>query len=228
VIVGAALSSNPADYEALTELVGQTEENTGDKPLEVLGDSGFSFYENLQYLEQKGIEGYIPDQGMESLRKGSRRHYEFHRSRFRYDKAEDCYICPMGKPFPYRGLLRREGKPDVRIYRGTECGGCEQREESTKAAYRTMSLDPREYLMEKMRVRLESTEGRTKYGKRKWMVEPVFGDMKQNRNMRGVWLRGRLKARGEFLIMCIAHNLKKIARYLTKAGNGPILLPVAT
>ena len=35
VIVGAALSSNPADYEALTELVGQTEENTGDKPLEV-------------------------------------------------------------------------------------------------------------------------------------------------------------------------------------------------
>ncbi len=228
VIVAATLSSNPADYEALTELVGQTEENTGDKPLEVLGDSGFSSYENLQYLEEKGIEGYIPDQGMESLRKGSRRHHEFHRSGFRYDKAKDCYICPMGKPLPYRGLLRREGKPDIRIYRGTECAGCEQRGKCTKAADRSISLDPREYLMEKMRVRLESTEGRTKYGKRKWMVEPVFGDMKQNRNMRGVWLRGRLKARGEFLIMCIAHNLKKIARYLTKAGNGPILLPVAT
>ena len=42
-------------------------------------------------------------------------------------------------------------------------------------------------------------EGRAKYGKRKWMVEPVFGDMKQNRNYRGLLLRGELKALGEFL-----------------------------
>jgi len=228
VIVAATLSNNPADYEALKELVEQTKESTGDKPSEVLGDSGFSSYENLEYLEEEEIEGYIPDQGMESLRKGSRRHHEFHRSRFRYDKAGDCYICPMGKPLPYRGLLRREGKPDIRIYRGAGCAGCKQRGECTKAASRTISWDPREYLMEKMRVRLESTEGRTKYGKRKWMVEPVFGDMKQNRNYRGLLLRGQMRAMGEFLIMCIAHNLRKIARYFTEAGNGPILPSVAT
>lgn len=227
VIVAATLSDNPADYEALEELVEQMEENTGDKPLEVLGDSGFSSYENLEYLEGKGIEGYMPDQGMESLRKGSRRHQEFHRSRFRYDKTEDCYICPMGKPLPYRGLLRREGKPDIRIYRGTGCAGCERRGECTKAAYRTISLDPREYLMEKMRVRLETQEGKKKYGKRKWMVEPVFGDMKQNRNYRGVLLRGKMKAMGEFLIMCIAHNLRKIATYLTEAENGVRFQPIA-
>ena len=227
VIVAAALSDNPADDEALEELVEQTEENTGDKPLEVLGDSGFSSYENLEYLEGKGIEGYMPDQGMESLRKGSRRHQEFHRSRFRYDKAEGCYSCPMGKPLPYRGLLRREGRPDIRIYRGTGCAGCERRGECTKAAYRTISLDPREYLMEKMRVRLETQEGKKKYGKRKWMVEPVFGDMKQNRNYRGVLLRGKMKAMGEFLIMCIAHNLRKIATYLTGAENGVRFQPIA-
>lgn len=227
VIVAVTLSDNPADYEALEELVEQTEENTGDKPLEVLGDSGFSSYENLEYLEGKGIAGYMPDQGMESLRKGSRRHQEFHRSRFRYDKTEDCYICPMGKPLPYRGLLRREGKPDIRIYRGTGCAGCERRGECTKAAYRTISLDPREYLMEKMRVRLETQEGKKKYGKRKWMVEPVFGDMKQNRNYRGVLLRGKMKAMGEFLIMCIAHNLRKIATYLTEAENGVRFQPIA-
>jgi len=227
VIVAATLSDNPADYEALEELVEQTEENTGDKPLEVLGDSGFSSYENLEYLEGKGIEGYMPDQGIESLRKGSRWHQEFHRSRFHYDKAEDCYICPVGKPLPYRGLLRREGEPDIRIYRGTGCAGCERRGECTKAAYRTISLDPREYLMEKMRVRLETQEGKKKYGKRKWMVEPVFGDMKQNRNYRGVLLRGKMKAMGEFLIMCIAHNLRKIATYLTEAEKGVRFQPIA-
>lgn len=81
--------------------------------------------------------------------------------------------------------------------------------------------------MEKMRVRLETQEGKKKYGKRKWMVEPVFGDMKQNRNYRGVLLRGKMKAMGEFLIMCIAHNLRKIATYLTEAENGVRFQPIA-
>jgi len=60
------------------------------------------------------------------------------------------------------------------------------------------------------------------------MVEPVFGDMKYNRNYRGLLLRGKLKAMGEFLIMCVAHNLKKIAKYFTGLGNGPVLQPVGS
>lgn len=228
VIVGATLTNNPADYEALKELVEQTQESTGDKPSEVLGDSGFSSYENLEYLEEEKIEGYIPDQGMESLRKGTCQNPEFHKSRFKYDEGEDCFICPMGKPLSFKGLQKRKGKPDLRMYRSLDCPGCERKLECTKAEDRTLSVDPRESLMQKMRTRLESTEGRVKYGKRKWLVEPVFGDMKQNRNYRGLLLRGKMGAMGEFLIMCIAHNLRKIARYLTEAGNGPILQPVAT
>jgi transposase len=42
--------------------------------------------------------------------------------------------------------------------------------------------------------------------------------MKHNRNMRGLLLRGKLKAGGEFLLMCIVHNLRKIAGYL-KGGR---------
>lgn len=59
VIVAATLSNNPADYEALVDLVEQIQENRGNKPSEVLGDSRFSSYENLQYLEGKNIEGYF-------------------------------------------------------------------------------------------------------------------------------------------------------------------------
>ena len=68
--------------------------------------------------------------------------------------------------------------------------------------------------MQTMRARLATKEDKKKYGKRKCIVEPVFGDMKYNRNMQGVLLRGKLKAKGEFLIMCIAYNLKKIASYI--------------
>jgi transposase len=222
VIVAATLTNNPADYEALKELIEDTETNTGDRPMEVLADSGFSSYENLGYLEEKGIEGYIPDQKMESIRKGTYRHPEFHKGRFKYNEATDSYTCPMEKFLAYTGLMKREGKPDIRIYKCNDCFGCERKEECTKAEYRTISLDPREYLMQKMRDKLDTTEGKKKYGERKYLVEPVFGDMKYNRNMRVLLLRGKLKAKGEFLMMCIAHNLKKIRKYLTGIDNSPI------
>lgn len=226
VIVAATLTNNPADYAALPELIEETETNTGDSPLDVVADSGFSSYENLEYLEEKEIEGYIPDQKTESIRKGTYKHPEFHKSRFKYNEVADTYTCPMGKTLTYKGLLKREGNPDIRIYRCDVCPACERKKECTKAEYRTISLDPREHLMQEMRTRLDTKEGKRKYGKRKYMVEPVFGDMKYNRNMRGVLLRGKLKAKGEFLMMCIAHNLKKIARHITKMGSSPMLCTI--
>ncbi len=44
--------------------------------------------------------------------------------------------------------------------------------------------------------------------------------------MRQLLLRGKLKAKGEFLIMCIAHNLKKIAKWMTPIGGNPGLQPL--
>jgi transposase len=121
VIVAATLTDNPADYEALRELTEQTKDNTGERPKEILADSGLSSYENLQYLEENGIEGYIPDQKMESIRKGTYKHPEFHKSRFTYNGASDTYTCPMGKVLTFKGLMTREGQPDIRIYRGRDC-----------------------------------------------------------------------------------------------------------
>lgn len=226
VIVAATLSNNPADYEALRGLIKQTEITTGDMPSDVVADSGFSSYENLQYLEDEGIAGYIPDQKMESIRKETCKHPEFDKSRFRYENSNDSYTCPMGKTLTYKGLMKRVGSPDIRVYICMDCPECERKRECTKAVYRTISKDPREFLMNKMRARLETSEGKRIYGKRKYMVEPVFGDMKYNRKMCEVLLRGKLKAGGEFLIMCIAHNLRKIAKYIKRICNDPAFCPI--
>ena len=226
VIIGATLTNNPADYEALKGLIEDTETNTGEMPSDVLADSGFSSYENLQYLEDRGIEGYIPDQKIESIRKGTCQNLEFHKIRFKYNKVTDTYTCPLDKRLAYKGLMKRPGKPDIRLYKCNDCHECTRKQECTKAEYRKISLDPREWLMQKMRAKLDTKEGKAKYGKRKYLVEPVFGDMKHNRNMRSLLLRGKLKAKGEFLIMCIAHNLKKIAKYLTGMSESFQLQPL--
>lgn len=224
VILAASLSNNPADYAAMRELIEQTQDNIGEKPAAVLADSGYSSYDNLQYLEANGITGYIPDQWGESINKGTRKNPEFDKSRFAYEVETDIYRCPQDKVLVFHGFLTRPGKPAIRIYKGTACGECQRRQECTRASCRTVSQDPREYLIRRMRLRLNSAEGRVIYGRRKVMVEPVFGDIKHNRRVREFILRGMGKARGEFFLLCITHNIRKIARYMRRTGRTPLQL----
>jgi len=67
-------------------------------------------------------------------------------------------------------------------------------------------------------VRLLSDEGKEEYGKRMHTAEPPFGDMKFNLGYRHFLLRGSKKVRGEFNLMCIAHNLKKINKFIIETG----------
>ena len=52
---------------------------------------------------------------------------------------------------------------------------------------------------------------RSRYRLRKQTVEPVFGQIKQARGFRQFLLRGVEKVRGEWDLICTAHNLLKWA-----------------
>ncbi|WP_244641875.1 transposase, partial [Chelatococcus reniformis] len=52
---------------------------------------------------------------------------------------------------------------------------------------------------------------RSRYRLRKQVVEPVFGQIKQARGFRQFLLRGLAKVRGEWALICTAHNLLKLA-----------------
>ena len=53
---------------------------------------------------------------------------------------------------------------------------------------------------------------RSRYRLRKQTVEPVFGQIKQARGFRQFLLRGLEKVRGEWALICTAHNLLKLAK----------------
>jgi len=63
-----------------------------------------------------------------------------------------------------------------------------------------------------MRTRLARAGYRGRYRLRKQTVEPVFGQIKQARGFRQFLLRGLEKARGEWSLICTAHNLLKLAK----------------
>jgi len=73
-----------------------------------------------------------------------------------------------------------------------------------------------------MRDRLRSEEGKRIYTKRLYTVEPVFGHIKWNQRKLMMSLRGLVKVRGEFSLMCLAHNVKRITRGVLK---GAVNLP---
>jgi len=62
-----------------------------------------------------------------------------------------------------------------------------------------------------MAQKLKRAGHRSRYRLRKHTVEPVFGQIKQARGFRQLLLRGLDKARGEWALICTAHNLLKLA-----------------
>ena len=63
---------------------------------------------------------------------------------------------------------------------------------------------------ERMRRTLRTTRGRAHYARRKVIVEPVFGPIKQGRGFRQFVLRGMRKVRGEWALICTTHNVLKL------------------
>ncbi len=56
---------------------------------------------------------------------------------------------------------------------------------------------------------------RSRYRLRKQVVEPVFGQIKEARGFRQFRLRGLDKVRLEWGLVCLAHNLTKLAQAAT-------------
>ena len=90
------------------------------------------------------------------------------------------------------------------------CGKAVDKTVTEEKEYRLKKLqEAREVLQ---REKLRSQEGKEIYKKRLYTVEPVLGNMKWNRRRLMMSLRGVEKVRAEFLLMCLVHNVKKIAR----------------
>lgn len=69
--------------------------------------------------------------------------------------------------------------------------------------------------VERMKRKLCTKDGRKIYARRKAIVEPVFGQIKQARGIRRFLLRGLAKAKGEWALICLTHNVLKMHRLVT-------------
>lgn len=204
-ILASDVTDEANDKKQLIPMLKQTEENIGEKPVEAKADSGYHSAQNLADAHQMGIDTYIDDPYKQRV--GNKNH-SYDKVSFLYDAQTDSYICPEGKR-----LELKSTKGEKSTYKCKECPFCPAKGKCTTAKSRIIIRDKNEQFVEANREKILSEEGKKKYQKRMHTVEPVFGNIKFNLGFRQFLLRGLKKVKGEFNLMCIAHNLKKIAKY---------------
>jgi len=211
LIVGSDVIIEANDRDALQPMVEVVEETLEEPIKEIAADSGYSSYDNYEYLAKNNKTGYIPDQNFKKAQK--QQYHTYHEENFKYDRNKDSYLCPEGKaltPHKIRRSNTSYRKWRQTIYKASDCQACRNRRLCTKQPQRTIVREDRRILLDQMRERLFSPEGRGKYKKRLYATEPVFGNIKHNLGYRYFLLRTLKKVKGEFKLMCIGHNLKKM------------------
>lgn len=227
IIVAAEVTNEPNDLEQLLPMIEQTEQNT-DASISILSaDAGYSSAKNLETLAPLNIDAYIPDDTYQSRSRGKKAS-PFDKDKFIYDEPADVFTCPAGKVLNF-WYIKQDKCSEYRVYRCKECKQCHHLGQCTKSP-RGRSIWRRivDEKIKAMRSKLDSKSGKAIYGKRKHIVEPVFGHIKSVIGFTGFSLRGLKKVNSEFKLVAIAHNLKKISKYGYKKGFSltPMLVTV--
>lgn len=218
IIVGQHVSQNATDKKEVLPAIAEIQNNTGRLPEKMSADNGFFSGDNLEALQQAGINAYVacgkeqPD--TRSIDESNR---QIKKSDFTYDQDKDCFICPQGETLP----LKHKGRDGTKIYQASllACSQCPYQSrccQSKKGEPRTIHTDDKEPLRKAMFEKMRKPSSREIYGKRKHIVEPVFGQTKNNRRFRSFSVRGSPKVSGEFSLVCIAHNFSKIVDAISR------------
>jgi hypothetical protein len=175
-----------------------------------VADTGYSSGENYAFLEDKGIQSFIPAHGT----------YKGGPDGFVYNEEHDFYRCPQGKVIPFKKVfIEKKNNTKKKSYRALknvcidcpiriQCLGNSQEKHFTVTFYRA------EY--ERNIARVNSAQGRYMKAKRQSTVEPVFGTLTQFRGMSKVYTLGIRQANKCMLLSAVAYNIKKYLNFTQK------------
>jgi transposase len=215
-VVGFSLHQRPADSGCLIPHLEGLKAQLGRQPECVIADAGYGSEENYAYLEQAGLQAYVKYNTFhQELKK--RKQDRFRAASFAYDERRDEFICPADRRLTFRGLqsYRSENgsRTELRIYECGDCSQCALKPQCTQAAgnrWIRISFRWRE-LQEKARDKLLSEQGKVLRSRRLVEAESVFARLKHNWGFRRFLLRGQDKVKVEWGLLCMAHNLAKVA-----------------
>lgn len=225
LILAFELFAQPNDDGTLEPMLERHLEWTGRKPEKLLADASYANALDLAVCDAAGVELYAPYQenSFSAAKRAERVPEQLPKSAFRWLWDEQTYECPEGHRLHREGRerKRRSGGRTLEVvtYRcpAAYCQACPRQAECTShaASGRTIKRSEHEGLIEALRARMETVEGKQLYALRQQTVELGFADLKEHRKLRRFSGRGKARARTEMGLLILAHN----GLYVTKARS---------
>lgn len=215
LIVSAEAVNDATDVNQFAQQIEQAHEVL-QKPCETAcADAGYADSEELEKIDDQGIDVIVPSQ-RQALHDAEK---PFSKSRFCYDKDQDCYWCPAGQRLKYIGTDRTSGKRHYRITDRQICHGCEHYGPCTTAKLgRKIVRLAREELKEKLEAKYEQAASQQIYVRRKARVEHPFGHIKRNLKMDAFLMRGIDGVGAETSLLSTCFNLARMISIFGVSG----------
>ena len=148
---------------------------------------------------------------------------------FTFDPVRGTCICPAGKALYSSGSnCTTNGRKNHRFRAPlSACSPCKLRNKCLRYPERTRVRTVAFFVKnqpsplthtQRMRERIDSPEGRALYGERFATVEPVFGNLRHNKQLNRFTLRSQSKVDGQWKLYCLVHNIEKLAHYGYASG----------
>jgi len=220
VIVDAeGTRANRSDEIAVAETMVERVERCFDlKPGRLAADTVYGNARTLKWLIDRGIEPHIP-----VWDKSARPDGKFSRADFTFDKQRNVYICPGGAQLTSTGTID-QGR--IVYYKASknDCSICRLKQKCTTAVARKVTRDIDEDVRDHVRS-LANTQAFQHSRRERKKVEMAFAHMKRILKLDRLRLRGLTGARDEVLLVAIAQNLRKLAKYVGRPPPMPAMCP---
>lgn len=215
-VVNYSLHHNPTDTKTLIPHLEQHKKLYGTLPQVQVADAGYGSEENYQYLDKHEIEAYVKPTDFDRRQRNNYHPNPFNSDQLEYHADKDIYLCPSGTPMKNIGQRKKKERGVLKtytMYKASGCRNCPLRDACHKQkGNRIIHINHRgRRLKQKAHERLITEQGIYYRKRRPADVEPVFGNIKSNKNFKRFLLKGIIKTEIEWGLLCIAHNLKKIA-----------------
>lgn len=202
--------ANTRDDKVLKQAVHTHQARTATKTRTVTADKIYGTIENYKFLHNKGSRACISHQ-----RYGSKQIGKFSHDMFKYDKRDDCFICPAGQK-----LLRYDHKKpnDDRWRYRAERKVCEQCKffsqcVTSKTWGRQVVRNVDVEYIEWADSCLLRYERKRLMARRKYKAEGSFADAANNYGFKRARWRGLDKMQIQNLMIAAIQNMGKLLRY---------------
>ena len=237
VIVAAEAFGQGPENNLLAPLVEQVRHNLGDEYVAntaITADSGFHSQATLMYCQEHQLNAYIADgnyrkrdprfKDRDRFQPKERQRQQFSVDDFSFDSHTNQCHCPAGNSMWYRGERERYGnRYKTFVGRLKDCRHCPLQkrclrkpptDRGRQVAIKLDQSNPHQpTVIQQMKNKIDSDQGRDIYSQRLGTVEPPFGNINFNKRLDYFTLRGKEKVNAQWMIFCLVHNIEKIMNY---------------